>query len=83
MAKISATEFFRFENFDPEIIGKRVGHNRTVSHARRERGRTIIGSLHGHPVFELCELAEKPGHYEVRFDTCGWTTVTTRQAMTD
>jgi len=85
MAKIEHTELFRFENFDPSIVGKKVGNNRTVSHvlsANREGGedRTIIGSLHGHPVFTLYK---KEGGYTLRLDTCGYTTVTTRAAMAD
>lgn len=93
MAKIEATELFRFDNFDTEISDRTVGHNRTVSHALLvvEDGRTmrrITGKLHGHPVFELTQRdgagdINNTTVYQLRLDTCGHPTRTTRAAMAD
>lgn len=87
MARIEQTELFRFENFDTNIHGKTVGHNRTVSHARTARGMTIIGALHGHAIFELTlerdREAPQNDRYRLRLDHCGYPTRTTRAAMAD
>lgn len=46
----------------------------------------IVGSLHGHEVFRLRKLRKPEGGrraYELRLDTCGFQTATTRTAMAD
>jgi len=96
MAQISATELFRFENFNPKLIGMTVGNNRAVSHTvtahtdkdgvTRVTAKSITGSLHGHPVFELRKLGTtdlNDERYSLTIDTCGYMTSTTRSAMQD
>lgn len=86
MAQISATELFRFENFNPEIAGKVVGHNRTVGHVARPGSRMITGSLHGNIVFTLTRfdiLKDGDPEYYLRLSTAGHPTPTTRQAIKD
>lgn len=95
MAKINATELFRFENFDPETTqGKVVGNNRTVTHrvryktddggVTRKSCKEIIGSLHGHPVFTLRKRYNPDFddiEYVLKLDNCGHATRTTRDAI--
>jgi hypothetical protein len=99
MAKIEQTELFRFANFDPAIKARRVGANRMVTHRiaytteTRENGEEvtvafadeIVGSLHGHEVFRARKYRKWDGlrAYELRLDTCGYYTATTRAAMAD
>lgn len=85
MANLSNVHLFDFRNFDHHTVqDKRVGHNRTVTHSQEGWSDVITGKLHGHPVFKFKHFVQgRVDFYIVEFDTCGYMTATTREAMTD
>jgi len=82
MAILRNTEYATFDaakwNGKPQVT---VGHNRTLQLATDAIGPCLTFRLHGHVVAAFWKANN--GTFQLKMDSCGYHTTTTRNAITD